>query len=556
MNLRCPACHSTRTRAAFGSASRFQRCRACGSLFDAVPPSDERMAELYSGREYFVKDDAAAPLDGTTDTTFGYPVDYLADRPYIEQKFTRVLGHIGRYVRPGRLLDVGAGPGFLVSAADRLGWRASGLDLNRWAVEWGRDELGVDLRHGRLDADAFPGEQFDAITLMDVIEHLPTFDEVLAEAASRLRAGGVLAVLTPDAGGLVSRALGRRWMEVIEGEHAVLFTLEGLAAALRRHGFSPSSWHTVGKEAPLSHLVADATQTLPAPIRSLAERVGRTRVGQHVFDVDPRTKVCLYARRVHEPARPSHHRPARVPKDPAILAGVEQAIVDELGSMAESRRLCDWMYDAFGPHVPGSRVFEVGAGIGTFTRRMLDDGAVDVLAMEPEDLCAKELDASFEDDPRVLVSRDALPDAPVLADRAGHFDLVVCHNVLEHIGDDDAALRAMHRSLRPGGRLSLLVPARPALFGGLDDAYGHWRRYTEDELEGLLADTGFELTSMRHQNALGILGWWTKNRRPGGRVDRRSLQAYEVLVGAWRPLEERLDLPVGLSLVCDATKPG
>lgn len=507
---------------------------------------------MYSRRDYFVKDGDAH--DGAT-TAVGYSVDYLADRTHIEAKFEQVLGHVVRYVGPGRLLDVGAGPGFLLTVAGRLGWNASGLDLNGWAVAHGREELGVDLYQGEFDDKVFAGEEFDAITMMDLIEHLPAFDDVLAAASARLRQGGVLAVLTPDAGSVVSRLLGRRWMEVIEGEHAVLFSIAGLSAALVRHGFTPSSWHTVGKAAPVSHLVADAVPSLPPPARALAERVARSRVGKHVLDVDPRTKFCLYARRLHDDRRPGRHRPARVPKDPETLADIDRAIVDELRSMAASPRLCQWMFDAFEAYVPGTRVFEVGAGIGTSTKRMLDAGAEEVLAMEPEDLCADVLDEIFVGDPRVTVTREGLPNSPIVDRRGGSFDLVICQNVLEHIGDDLAALRAMHLALAPGGRLSLLVPAGPQLFGALDDAYGHWRRYTAGELGDLVAQAGFVVEELRWQNALGILGWWAKNRRPGARVDRRSLQAYEFLVAGCRPVEERLGLPVGLSLVCTARKP-
>jgi len=205
--------------------------------------------------------------------------------------------------------------------------------------------------------------------------------------------------------------------------------------------------------------------------------------------------------------------------------------------------------------VPGSNVLEVGAGIGTFTRKMLDAGAAHVLAIEPEAQCATALAEAFDGDQRVTVSTDALPDAPVLEDRAGTFDLVVCQNVLEHIADDRSALEAMATALRPGGHLALLVPAGPKLFGALDDAYGHWRRYRPEELSVQVADAGFEIESQRWQNALGIAGWWAKNRRPGARIGSGSLRAYEALVSVWRPLEDRLRPAAGLSLVCLARKP-
>ena len=51
-------------------------------------------------------------------------------------------------------------------------------------------------------------------------------------------------------------------------------------------------------------------------------------------------------------------------------------------------------------------------------------------------------------------------------------------NVLEHIPDDAAAVRRFRQVLPPGGKLVVLVPALPQLFGSIDEAVGHYRRYT------------------------------------------------------------------------------
>jgi 2-polyprenyl-3-methyl-5-hydroxy-6-metoxy-1,4-benzoquinol methylase len=532
----------------------FLRCRVCGSLYDSHPPTATEAKRLYEGSEYFVRDAAEDPDD---DTLWGYPENYLEQRPFIDAKFDRVLQHIERYVRPGRLLDIGAGPGFLVAVAERRGWSAVGLDLNKWAAEYARDELGVDVRAGDLADDPFPDEQFDAITMMDVVEHVPDPDELLARVAGLVRPGGTLALLTPDAASPISRLFGRRWPEVRRpGEHVVLFSVPGLTKALARHGFVASGWHSIGKRAPVAAFMADVAPVAPAWTARLREAVAERPIGKRVVELDPRTKFCLYARRLPDANRPPGHLPARIPRRPDRLANVDQAIVDELEDLGKARRLCAWIFDAFAEHVDGSRVLEVGAGIGTFTERMLDAGARDIVAMEPEDVCADVLERKFSTERRVRITRDSLPHAPSLAEESGTFDLVVCLNVLEHIGDDQAAVSAMAGFLRPGGWLCLLVPNGPKLFGALDDAYGHWRRYTSNDLLALLTTTGLEVQSLRWQNALGMAGWWAKKSRPGARIGSTSLRMYELLVSAFRPLEQRLQAPIGLSLVCLARQRG
>ena len=226
----------------------------------------------------------------------------------------------------------------------------------------------------------------------------------------------------------------------------------------------------------------------------------------------------------------------------------------DLEQLAAARGLCDWMFaqveDAVGPTVA-----EVGAGIGTFTARLLDSGAERVLAIEPEPACAAELERRFGGDPRVHVARETLPSSPALSGLAGQCDLVLCQNVLEHIEDDSAAAAAMAAALRPGGGLVLLVPAHPRLFGALDRSYGHFRRYDRPRLEAVVRGTGLELDRLHSFNLLGVPGWWAKNRIGDGAIGAGPLRAYEALLKLWRPIEDRLELPFGLSLIARAHRP-
>ena len=389
--------------------------------------------------------------------------------------------------------------------------------------------------------------------MLDVIEHVPDGDGLIAEAARVVRPGGALAILTPDAGSPISRALGRRWPEVRRpGEHSVLYSVHGLAALLRRHGFAAAGWHSIGKTASLATLVADAGSAAPRLAKRVRAGLERTPAGGHVVEFDPRTKFCLYARRLPGARRPPTHSPARIPRRPQRLAEVEGAIVEELESLAAAEGFCDWMFDQFADQVRG-RVAEVGAGIGTFSERILARSPESMLLIEPAPECVGRLERRFGGDDRVATATETLPGAPSLADGSG-FDLIVCQNVLEHVGDDAGALRAMAAALRPGGHLALVVPAGPALFGPLDDAYGHWRRYEDGELAELIAESGLAVEELRHLNALGIPGWRTKNARPGARIGPGSLRVYETLLRGWRPLEDRLRFRRGLSLFCLARR--
>ena len=95
----------------------------------------------------------------------------------------------------------------------------------------------------------------------------------------------------------------------------------------------------------------------------------------------------------------------------------------------------------------------------------------------------------------------------------------------------------------------LLVPALPALYGTIDRALGHHRRYKRAGLAGLLQATGFRPAHIEYFNIAGIPGWWF-----AGRVLRRdlipggSLKLYDALVPLFR-LERLIPWRVGQSLI-------
>jgi SAM-dependent methyltransferase len=234
---------------------------------------------------------------------------------------------------------------------------------------------------------------------------------------------------------------------------------------------------------------------------------------------------------------------------------VTDDVLWDLEHLKEARGLTNWMFEQFEQDVKG-RVLEVGAGIGTFSELLLSKGVSDVLLMEPHGPCVEVLKAEFAERENVKVLAEALPDAPSLEREGESIDFILCQNVLEHIKDDALSLGAMAATLKPGGRLFLLVPANPSLYGPLDSAYGHERRYTKSLVRERVLGAGLELDDLYSFNALGIPGWWVQNRRGSdAELSSNSLKAYEMLLRAWKPIERRWRPPVGLSVIARARKP-
>lgn len=216
-----------------------------------------------------------------------------------------------------------------------------------------------------------------------------------------------------------------------------------------------------------------------------------------------------------------------------------------LERMAAAPRYNRWMFDRLRPWV-GRRVLEIGAGIGNMSVFFADRERVVLTDTEPYYL--GRLRERFADRPQVSVVELRLPAVSpgLVADR---LDTVVCLNVLEHIEDDRASLQAMHHLLQPGGRLVLLVPSLRALYGTLDEALGHFRRYVPDELSEKLRAAGFRLRHLEYFNLAGVPGWWVAGRLLRRRlIPTGALRWYEALVPLFR-LERFLPWRIGQSLI-------
>ena len=203
----------------------------------------------------------------------------------------------------------------------------------------------------------------------------------------------------------------------------------------------------------------------------------------------------------------------------------------------------------------GQRVVEVGCGIGNFTGLLLDRELV--IALDREEACVESLRQRF---PRHANLKAVIcqPGSEAFRDLARYRpDSVVCVNVLEHIEDDVAALRAMAEILAPGGAIVLLVPAFQALYGPIDRNLGHYRRYRRGTLRRLAGAAGLEVRKLHYVNAVGLFGWWVNARvlkretQSDGQIaifDRWMAPVFSALEGAIPP-------PFGQSLLAVLRRP-
>lgn len=177
----------------------------------------------------------------------------------------------------------------------------------------------------------------------------------------------------------------------------------------------------------------------------------------------------------------------------------------QLRRRARLKRYNAWVWERLQPFV-GQRVLETGAGSGTMTRFLY--GRELIVAADKETPYVDRLRNAFRRRPGIAVERVDLESDEALSLGHYQFDTVLCINVLEHTIDDAGALRRAHQLLVDGGRVVIFVPAGRSLFGSMDRAIGHQRRYEKGELISKLQEAGFEVEYSGFQNRISRIAWW------------------------------------------------
>lgn len=120
---------------------------------------------------------------------------------------------------PGRVLDVGCGRGVLLADLRSLGWECEGVEMSEHAVQYAREELGLNVDAGGFDPDRFAESSFDAVIFWHVLEHLVDVRSALQAALRILKPGGLLVVAVPNFASWQAAWTGYSWFHLDMPRH-------------------------------------------------------------------------------------------------------------------------------------------------------------------------------------------------------------------------------------------------------------------------------------------------------------------------------------------------
>lgn len=198
----------------------FRLCKSCGCVFRERFPDPEELDEIY--RQAYEEENIAA--ETTNQESGNYALRSFAD--YLT----------AQVIKPGdRVLDYGAGSGGLVDELRNRGWDCDGFEFAQTAREYCRATRGYSLKSDLLEV---PDGYYQAVTMIEVIEHLTDLPGSLREIYRVLAPGGRLFITTPSRNGFRARLEKGNWREARKKFHLFLFDWRSISFHLQRADFA------------------------------------------------------------------------------------------------------------------------------------------------------------------------------------------------------------------------------------------------------------------------------------------------------------------------------
>lgn len=227
MQTQCPLCNKNAglsfvtkdyNRKVSQATFSYRQCSDCGLFFLSNIPDD---LDAYYGNDYYCT-------------------------PSFEKlkKVARIenyqMAMISRFVKSGRLLEVGPGFGVFAYQAKQAGFDVDVIEKEERCCKFLFEIIGVrairsDAPHKAIES----AKGYDVIALWHVIEHLPRPWEFLTSAAKNLNPNGILLIATPNPSAFQFRFQGARWPHIDAPRHLCLISAGLLAKYLEPFELKP-----------------------------------------------------------------------------------------------------------------------------------------------------------------------------------------------------------------------------------------------------------------------------------------------------------------------------
>lgn len=213
-------------------------CKNCGTLVSrsSLPDEAYRVSDDetdFYGKKYWLEHQGA---------DLGYPNIFERSRSDLAGRNLHWLRTLLQYKGPpARVLELGCSHGSFVALLKMAGYDARGMEMSPWVVDYAKSTFDIPMLLGPIEAGVENREMFDAIVLMDVLEHLPSPKETLTTALNILKPDGLMMIQMPQFPGVstfeeLQAAHASFLGMLLPDEHIYLYTQGSAQRLLRELG--------------------------------------------------------------------------------------------------------------------------------------------------------------------------------------------------------------------------------------------------------------------------------------------------------------------------------
>lgn len=209
-------------------------CQDCSFRFTQSVPAAETIGKYYKSDTYVSHSNTKKGLINR--------LYHAVRKRTLQQKLRLVRQATGQM--EGNLLDIGAGTGAFASVMQEAGWKVTGLEPDRDA----RDNAARDYQVKLEDLShlfELPADNYDAVTLWHVLEHVHQLHEYLETFKKILTQDGVLIIAVPNFTSDDAKYYGRDWAAWDVPRHLWHFSPKSMDVLVKKHGL------TVAKTLPM-----------------------------------------------------------------------------------------------------------------------------------------------------------------------------------------------------------------------------------------------------------------------------------------------------------------
>ena len=229
----CPCCQSTKIYYALSATDHtvsqeifeIWECGICTARFTQQAPDETEIGKYYQSEDYVSHSDTKK---GWINSMYHFVRKRtLSTKKNLVKKETRLS--------QGKILDVGAGTGAFLNVLQKNNWQTEGVEPDAAAREKAKYLYGLDLKPS-IELFNYEPENFDAITLWHVHEHVHDLDGYLSQLKKLLKKNGRIFIAVPNYTSYDAKTYQHFWAAYDVPRHLYHFSPVSMMQLLLRHG--------------------------------------------------------------------------------------------------------------------------------------------------------------------------------------------------------------------------------------------------------------------------------------------------------------------------------